>query len=209
MKVSGPVVLASRNRGKLAELRELVGGALTLVSFPATLAMPEVEETEETYLGNALLKARAVSAATGGWALADDSGLEVDAVGGVPGVRSARFGGEGLDDRGRCRVLLDALVAAGAEAGGRRARFRCVLALVRGDECVAAEGVLEGEIALAPRGAYGFGYDPIFVPPGFGGRTFAELDAATKNRISHRARAARGLLEKLAGRSIDSPEHEP
>ena len=199
MKVEGPVVLASRNRGKLAELRELVGGVLELVSFPATVEMPEVEESADTYLGNAMLKARAVSVLTGGWTLADDSGLEVDALGGAPGVRSARFGGEGLDDSGRCRLLLEAMVAAGAEAGGRgrRARFRCVLALVRGSACLSAEGVLEGEIALEPRGSQGFGYDPIFLAAGFGGRTLAELDPATKNRLSHRAAAVRALLEKL------------
>ncbi|MFM8411121.1 MAG: RdgB/HAM1 family non-canonical purine NTP pyrophosphatase, partial [Alphaproteobacteria bacterium] len=152
------------------------------------------EEDGDTYEANALAKARAVARHVRGPALADDSGLEVDALDGRPGVWSARYGGEGLDDAGRCRRLLEEI----GDRGDRAARFVCVLALVDGDREVVARGVLDGEIARAPRGASGFGYDPVFVPAGLGGRTFAEATAEEKNRISHRARAMAALLDRLA-----------
>lgn len=187
------ITIASRNEGKLAELRALSNGRLDLVPMPSSPAPPEVEEDGDTYEANALAKARAISRHVGGPALADDSGLEVDALEGRPGVRSARYGGAGLDDGARCRRLLD-------EIGGRPdrgARFVCVLALVDGGREVLARGVLEGVIARAPRGDSGFGYDPVFVPDGLGGRTFAEATVEEKNRISHRARAMTALIERL------------
>lgn len=193
MRVAGPVTLASRNPGKLAELAELCRGVLELRLLPDGLTLPEVVEDRGTYLGNALKKAREVAAFVAGPALADDSGLEVDALAGAPGVRSARYGGPGLDDAGRSALLLREIDGAAT----RRARFRCALVLAQGEEWIAAEGALEGEIAPAPRGAGGFGYDPVFVLPD--GRTLAEIPAAEKNRISHRAVAMRALVARLRG----------
>jgi len=190
------LVIASLNRAKVRELTDLLG-ALPYVVVPladvpgATLP----EETADTYEGNALLKARAVAALDGDVVLADDSGLEVDALGGAPGVRSARFGGPGLDDAGRTALLLEQL--RGVPLERRTARFRCVIAIVgRTGQARTVEGVVEGVIADAPRGKGGFGYDPVFVHPG-SGRTLAELSEAEKSRISHRALAvlrARALL---------------
>jgi XTP/dITP diphosphohydrolase len=153
------------------------------------------EESGDTYAANALIKARAAMRQTGALSLGDDSGLEVDALGGRPGLHSARYGGPGLDDAGRCARLLGAL--AGVPAAGRTARFRCVIALVdpAGGERV-VEGVAEGRILESPRGAGGFGYDPLFYYPPLD-RTFAELADAEKGRVSHRGRAlaaARRLL---------------
>jgi XTP/dITP diphosphohydrolase len=199
MKLSAPITLASRNRGKLAELETLASGALALRLLPAEPEPPEVVEDAATYLGNATKKALAIARFVGGAALADDSGLEVDALGGRPGVLSARYGGPGLSDAERCARLLDELRG----ASDRAARFRCVLVLAPAPEggVIAAEGVLEGTIALALRGAHGFGYDPVFVAPELGGRTLAEVAAAEKNLMSHRARAMRALLERIGGSS--------
>jgi XTP/dITP diphosphohydrolase len=145
------------------------------------------EETEDSYRGNALLKARAAAGFSGLLALADDSGLEVDALGGLPGVRSARFGGPGLDDAGRCRRLLEVLREVPDEQ--RTGRFRCVIAVVEphGREDV-VDGVVEGVILTAPRGKGGFGYDPLFFYPPLG-RTLAELSETEKAAVSHRGRA--------------------
>jgi XTP/dITP diphosphohydrolase len=155
------------------------------------------EETEDTYRGNALLKARAAARLTALTALADDSGLEVDALDGAPGVRSARFGGAGLDDGGRTTLLLTTL--AGRPGVPRSARFRCVIAIVRTDgrEHV-VDGVVEGVITEAPRGARGFGYDPVFFYPPVG-RTFGELTDQEKAHISHRAIAAGAARALLIG----------
>lgn len=191
MKIEGAVTLASRNAGKLEELAVLCRDAFALRLLPDRPEPPVVEETHDSYLGNALEKARTIAAFTGGAALADDSGLEVDALPGKLGVRSARYGPPGLDDGGRCALLLREL----AEASERRARFRCVLVLAQGDAWIAAEGTLEGEIAHAPRGHNGFGYDPVFLLPDRG-CTLAELPAAEKNALSHRAAAMRALLER-------------
>lgn len=201
MKVAGPVTLATRNPGKLRELAALCGDALELRLLPDSPPPPDVPEDHDTYLGNALAKARAIAAFTGGPALADDSGLEVDALPGELGVRSARYGPPGLDDAGRCARLLAALDG----VAQRSARFRCVLVLAQGDAWIAAEGVLEGEIAPAPRGAGGFGYDPVFVLPSRG-VTLAEIPAAEKNATSHRAAAVRALLAKLHERADASGE---
>jgi XTP/dITP diphosphohydrolase len=158
---------------------------------------PEVEEPHETYLENALEKARAVAAALGMAAVADDSGIEVDALGGAPGPRSARYAGEEADDDENLKTLLAAVTSVPADE--RTARYRCVAAVAwpHGRE-VWAEGVCEGTIELHPRGSGGFGYDPAFVPEGQE-RTMAELIDEEKDRISHRGRAFRALREKLSG----------
>ena len=200
MKVVAPVTLATRNPGKLAELAALCRGELELRLLAATPEPPDVLESHDTYLGNALEKARAIAAFTGGPALADDSGLEVDALPGELGVRSARFGAPGLDDHGRCTRLLDALAGVSA----RSARFRCVLVLAQGEEWISAEGTLEGEIACAPRGAGGFGYDPVFLLPDRG-LTLAEIPQAEKNASSHRAAAMRALLARLRDDGASGP----
>jgi XTP/dITP diphosphohydrolase len=162
--------------------------------LPAVALPPE---GESSYADNALAKARAAARAAGLLALADDSGLEVDALGGAPGVRSARYGGPGLDDAGRCRALLAAL--AGVPESRRTARFRCAVALAEpgGREAV-VEGAAEGIILTAPRGRGGFGYDPVFLYPPLGA-TFAEIPEAEKHAVSHRGRAvarARAVLEE-------------
>lgn len=163
-----------------------------LADWPGA-AVPD--ETADTYAGNALIKARAAAGLTGCLVLADDSGLEVDALGGAPGLRSARYGGPGLDDAGRVRLLLDALRA--VPAAERTARFRCVIALVEPDGRERlVKGTVEGRIAEAPRGKGGFGYDPVFFYPPLG-RTLAELSEAEKARVSHRARAVAGARELL------------
>ena len=193
MRVSGPITLASRNAGKLREIRELVGTRLDLISPPDDV--PEVVEDGSNYFENARLKAVAVAGHVRGWALADDSGLEVDALGGRPGVHSARYGGGDLDDQGRCARLLEEL----AGAASRSARFCCVLVLAEpSGELVTAKGSVEGKIADAPRGGGGFGYDPIFLPERFPGRTLAEVTSSEKGAISHRAVALRSLLDLLA-----------
>jgi len=200
--VSGPlrssrsVVLATLNPGKVRELRRLLGDLsielTSLAEIPGATLPPE---TGATYAENAVVKARAAHRLTGLAALGDDSGLEVDALGGAPGLHSARFGGPGLDDAGRVALLLERLRA--VPAGQRGARFRCVIALVDEDGRErTVEGVAEGEIAPASHGAGGFGYDPVFFYPPLG-RTFGELSDSDKERVSHRgiaARAARALL---------------
>ena len=194
------LVLATLNLAKARELIALLGDVpfdlRVLADYPSAVAP---EETETTYRGNALLKARAAARLTGACSLGDDSGLEVDALGGGPGLRSARYGGPGLDDAGRCALLLDALADIPDER--RTARFRCVIAIVdpEGRESV-VEGVTEGTIVSAPHGRSGFGYDPLFYYPPLG-RTFAELSDTEKSDVSHRGRAAaaaRRLLRLLA-----------
>lgn len=190
------LVLASGNAGKLAELRALLDGlglhVRSLAEWPALRLPPEGDD----YEANARAKALAAARVTGQRAIGDDSGLEVEALGGAPGPQSARFGGPGLDDAGRCAELLAALRAAGATS--RRARFVCVIALATPAGAVeTVRGECAGEILDAPRGAGGFGYDPIFRPEGFA-ESMAELPAETKNRISHRGRALARLRERLA-----------
>ena len=191
ISLPGPrLVLATLNRAKARELQALLDGLpweiVSLADLPGA-SLPE--ETGATYRENALLKARHAAALTGARALADDSGLEVDALGGAPGVQSARYGGPGLDDAGRCALLLEAL--RGVPPARRTARFRCVIALVDpdGGEWI-VEGVVEGWIAEAPRGAHGFGYDPVFVYPPRD-CTFAELPLEDKARVDHRGQAVR------------------
>jgi XTP/dITP diphosphohydrolase len=182
------ITAATTNPGKLAELAALLAPVLEIRPAPADYTAPE--ETGRSYLDNARLKARALFQQTGAAALADDSGLEVDALGGAPGLRSARFG---ADVESRTARLLAAL--AGRD---RRARFRTALVLVLADgQEVGAEGGCEGEITRAPRGGGGFGYDPVFLVPRLG-RTLAQLTSEEKNRVSARAAAARALLAALA-----------
>lgn len=191
------VVLASANPDKVREIAEIVGDRLALQPRPSDV--PDVVEDADTLEGNARLKAVALCESTGSAALADDTGLEVDALGGAPGVHSARFAGEQASYRDNVVVLLRRLEEAGAtEVTDRRARFRTV-ALLRypdGRE-VSVEGVVEGFIASEPRGDAGFGYDPVFVPDGGGGRTFAEMTSDEKHEVSHRGRAFRALARRL------------
>ena len=193
------IVLATKNRGKARELEAMLGGAVarveSLANHPGVDLPPE---GESSYRENALAKARAVRAALGVAAVGDDSGLEVDALGGAPGITSARFAGEGAGDAANNARLLEELRGLPPEKRG--ARFRCVLALVdaEGRETV-VEGRCPGRILDAPRGTEGFGYDPLFLPEGET-RTFAELPPDVKNTLSHRGRAAAGLRRALESR---------
>lgn len=193
------VIFATRNPAKLAELRRILAAARTgvdagdLDEFPD---MPEVAETGRTFAENALLKARAVAAFTSLPAVADDSGLCVDALSGMPGVLSARWSGRHGDDEANLRLVLGQL--ADVPAGERGAHFACAAALVvpSGVEHV-VEGTVHGSLTDAPRGGNGFGYDPIFVPDG-DQRTTAEMSAEEKDRISHRGKALRALAPVIA-----------
>jgi XTP/dITP diphosphohydrolase len=185
------VLVSTRNAHKLVEIRQILGPSFELLDLSSVPALGEVEETGTTFEENAALKALAASAHFDGWVLADDSGLEVDALGGAPGVYSARFSGEGATDVTNRALLLEKLATVPAHE--RSARFRCVIALARGGEVLAHfSGSVEGAIISSEKGEGGFGYDPLFVPEGFG-ETFAELGAETKNRLSHRGRALAGL----------------
>jgi XTP/dITP diphosphohydrolase len=191
------LVLASANSGKLAEFRALLEDLPFDLTSLGELALPSPEESGSSFLANATLKARHAASATGLAALADDSGLEVDALGGAPGILSARYAGAQGDDAANNVKLMNALK--GLPQALRRARYRCVLVLVRrplDPAPVVAEGVWQGEIVDAPRGSHGFGYDPYFLLPELG-LTAAELDPADKNRLSHRGAAMRKLRERL------------
>lgn len=192
------LVLASANPDKAAEIRSILAGAMgDLDLSPRPDTIPDVDETGVTLLENARLKAAAIAAATGEAAVADDTGLLVDALDGAPGVRSARFAGEAATYADNVAKLLGEL--AGVPAARRTARFETV-ALVRwpdGRE-VASTGAVEGVIAAEPRGDGGFGYDPVFVPAEGDGRTFAELTPDEKHGLSHRGRAFRALAAELA-----------
>lgn len=192
-----PVVLASANPKKAAEIREVLGDRLELLPRPSEDDVPEVVEDEDTFLGNARLKAAALVAATGLAALADDSGLEVDALGGAPGVWSARYAGPDATDADNVAKLLVAL-ADRPDPADRTARFRSVVVFQRPDGTeLVADGTVEGHIAPAIRGDGGFGYDPVFVPVDGDGRTFGELDPVEKHAISHRGRALGSLVAQL------------
>lgn len=185
------VVLATHNRHKVVELGRILQGAPVELLSGLDLDLPDVEETGDTFAANALLKARACLTATGLPAIADDSGLVVDALDGDPGVRSARYSGG--DDGDNLRLVLERL----GTAPDRTARFVCVAALVTSDgREVTEEGVMEGVVTDAPRGSGGFGYDPIFVATGQN-RTNAELTPAEKDAISHRGAAFRALVPHL------------
>jgi len=193
------VVIATANRGKLEEIRSALGfeGREFVTAADLGASAIDVEETGETFEENARLKARAYHAAFGCAALADDSGLEVDALGGAPGVYSSRYAGPHASDAENNARLLEAL--AGVPVTARTARFRCTMVFVddAGRETVAS-GACEGVIADAARGVGGFGYDPLFLPVATPGRTMAELDRDEKNLISHRGAALRALRDALA-----------
>ena len=185
------LVLASRNDHKLREFREALPG-IEILPLPADVELPP--ETGETFAENAVEKARAAYEATGLPAIADDSGIEAAALGGAPGVRSARFAGEDATDADNLALLLDRAPAGSALA------YVCVIAFVEGAEERVFEGRCTGVLAAEPRGDGGFGYDPAFLPDLADGRTMAELAPEEKDAISHRGRAARGLLDWLASR---------
>jgi len=190
------LVVATHNRGKLREYEELLAGLP--VQFTSLADLGVRDESQEGHAGfadNARLKARFFARLTGQLTLADDSGLEVDALGGDPGVRSARYSGAGRSDRERYELLLSRLGEIPPE--GRTARFRCAIAVAVPDGVLfTVEGTCEGLITMLPRGSYGFGYDPVFYVVERG-RTMAELKPAVKNQISHRARAAQAALPLL------------
>jgi XTP/dITP diphosphohydrolase len=195
------LVIATSNPGKLSEFQPLLEGLPFAPVSQASLGVAAPEETGTTFLSNALLKARHAAAATGEAAIADDSGLEVDALGGAPGVYSARYAGPHADDAANNAKLLRALER--IPPPERRARYRCVLVYVEGPEDASpltADGAWEGCIVDAPRGAAGFGYDPHFWLPELK-MTAAELEPGEKNRLSHRGRAMRSLRAQLAART--------
>ncbi|MGQ0602681.1 MAG: RdgB/HAM1 family non-canonical purine NTP pyrophosphatase [Anaerolineales bacterium] len=190
-----PLLLATNNSGKLRELKPIFASLPIQLVAPADLALSlDVDETGMTYAANAQLKAEAFVRASGMVTLADDSGLEVDVLGGAPGVYSARYAGYGATDADRRAKLMRDLHNV---ASPRTARFRCVIAVAQLDGVVNYfEGVCPGEIIFEERGSNGFGYDPIFYLPEYGG-TMAELPSEVKNKISHRARAAQAALPFL------------
>lgn len=190
------LLIATHNPGKVAEYRSLLADLHLTVTWLDEVGITEdVEETEETFEGNAILKARHYAGLTGLWTWADDSGLEVDALDGRPGVFSARYGGKGLTDEERYRKVLGEMTAVPDEQ--RTARFRCVVAIAQpGGHVDTRSGALEGVIAREPKGSHGFGYDPIFYIPGFQA-TLAELERGVKNEMSHRAEAAAKAREML------------
>ncbi len=189
------VVCASANPDKVREIEDLLVGVVELLPRPTHV--PDVVEDADTLLGNARLKARALVAATGLPAVADDTGLEVDALGGAPGVRTARFAGDDASYADNRRRLLDAL--RGVAGAARTARFRTVVVLAHPDGGeVVAEGECRGTITELERGDRGFGYDAVFAPADGDGRTFAEMTIADKHAMSHRGRAFRRLAELLA-----------
>jgi XTP/dITP diphosphohydrolase len=191
------LLVATHNLGKIREYRSLLADLpLNVTWLDQEGVTMEVDETGTTFVENASLKAEQYARLTGLWTWADDSGLEVDALGGEPGVYSARYGGPGLSDRDRYQRLLVAL----RELPGapRTARFRCVVAIAApGGPIYTVEGVVEGEIVDEPRGDFGFGYDPVFFMPAYGA-TMAELAPSIKNRISHRGQASVSAARLLA-----------
>ena len=192
--MSEKFVLATHNPGKLKEMAEILKKFHVEVVMPSDLGLDiDVEETGTTFAENAMLKAKAICAASGLPAIADDSGLCVDALNGAPGVYSARYGGEGLDDTGRYRLLLSNLRGSTTRAAHFASAIAC--AFPNGDE-LTAEGRCNGAIAFAPMGEGGFGYDPVFLVPEMR-KTFAQMTAEEKNSISHRGRAMEKFAEKL------------
>lgn len=192
------LILATRNAHKTAEIRAMIGDRFEVVDATAFPDFPEIEETGTTFLENARLKAEGISRRIDGWVLSDDSGLEVDALGGAPGVWSSSFGGEeGNHSKNNARLLAEMVGKT-----DRGARFRCTMVLARGGEEQANfSGTVEGRLVESPHGAGGFGYDPLFIPEGHG-QTFAELGEEIKNSLSHRSRALVQVAAYLAAREI-------
>jgi XTP/dITP diphosphohydrolase len=191
------LLLATRNAHKTREFAEILGDEFHVSDLLEAQNIPEIKETGRTFAENAIAKAVNVSRAVVDLVLGDDSGLEVDALGGAPGILSARYAGENATDLDNIDKLLRALARTEPDRTLRSARFRCVLALARGGKLLGTfEGLIDGTIVDVARGTNGFGYDPIFVPNG-SDQTFAELPAELKNRISHRGRAIRALRAGL------------
>jgi XTP/dITP diphosphohydrolase len=198
------LLFATRNAHKTAEIQTILGEQFQVNDLAEHPEILHIAETGKTFEDNAILKAVTVSKHIPGLVVADDSGLEVDALGGAPGIYSARYAGPDASDNEKIEKLLEHLGRVRAPKDARRARFHCVLALARKGEVLGMfEGVVEGQIADRPRGSHGFGYDPIFIPNGFQ-RTFGELEPAEKNQLSHRARA----LEKLGAFLIVRPDEQ-
>jgi len=191
------LVVATRNSHKTREIQHILGPEFRIRDLRAHPEVSEIHETGTSFEENAKLKALAASRHLPTLVIADDSGLEVDALGGAPGIYSARYAGASATDRDKIDKLLGELARVGATDNRRRARFRCVAALARNSNFVGSfEGVVEGRIADQVRGDSGFGYDPIFIPDGFN-QTFGELPLEVKNTISHRARAMRAAATRM------------
>jgi len=191
------LVVATRNRHKTHEIQNILGPEFKVRDLGAHPEVSEIHESGTSFVENAKLKALAASSQLPALVIADDSGLEVDALGGAPGIYSARYAGVNATDRDKIDKLLRGLARVRATDDGRRARFRCVVALARnGDLLGTFEGTVEGRIDDKARGDAGFGYDPIFVPDGFE-QTFGELTTEVKNTISHRGKAIRALALRV------------
>jgi XTP/dITP diphosphohydrolase len=191
------LVAATRNRHKTREIQHLLGPEFRVRDLGAHPEVSEIRESGTSFEGNAKLKALAASKQLPALVIADDSGLEVDALGGAPGIYSARYAGANATERDKIDKLFRELARVRATKDGRRARFRCVVALARNGNLLGTfEGIVEGRIADEARGDSGFGYDPIFIPEGFE-QTFGELPTEVKNAISHRAKAIRALAVRL------------
>jgi len=193
------LVVATRNTHKTREIQHILGPEFRVRDLLAYPEVSEIRESGTSFEENAKLKALAATRQLPALVIADDSGLEVDALGGAPGIYSARYAGANATDRDKIDKLLRELARVGATPDARRARFRCVVALARNGSLLGAfEGIVEGMIANEVRGDSGFGYDPIFIPEGFK-QTFGELPKEVKNTISHRAQAIRMLADRLRG----------
>jgi XTP/dITP diphosphohydrolase len=196
------LLVATRNAHKTEEIQRILGPQFNVTDLAAHPEIPHIAESGTTFQENAILKAVAVSKRMPGFVIADDSGLEVEALGGAPGIHSARYAGMNATDQEKTDKLLEELTRVGATKNARRARFRCVLALAcKGEVLGAFEGIVEGQIADRPHGSHGFGYDPIFIPEGFQ-QTFGELAPAEKNQLSHRARSLERLRTFLIPRAV-------
>jgi XTP/dITP diphosphohydrolase len=193
------LVVATRNRHKTCEVQDILGPEFNVRDLGSYPHVSEMRESGTSFEENAKLKALAASKKLPALLIADDSGLEVDALGGAPGIYSARYAGANATERDKIDKLLRELVRVRATDDRRRARFRCVVALARNGNLLGTfQGIVEGKIANEARGDCGFGYDPIFVPEGFE-RTFGELPTEVKNAVSHRAKAIRALANRLRG----------
>ena len=196
------LLVATRNAHKTEEIQRILGPQFNVTDLAAHPEIPHIAESGTTFQENAILKAVAVSKRMPGFVIADDSGLEVEALGGAPGIHSARYAGMNATDQEKTDKLLEELTRVGATKNARRARFRCVVALAcKGNVLGAFEGIIKGQIADRPRGSHGFGYDPIFMPEGFR-QTFGQLAPAEKNQLSHRARALEKLCTFLIPRTV-------
>jgi XTP/dITP diphosphohydrolase len=191
------LIVATRNMHKTREIEQILGSGFAIRDLTAHPEISEITESGTSFEENAELKAITVSKKIPDLVIADDSGLEVEALGGAPGIHSARYAGANASDKEKVAKLLRQLAKVDPKSDQRHAQFRCVLAVARDGQILATvEGVVEGKIAERPRGSHGFGYDPIFIPDGFE-QTFAELSEELKNEISHRAKAIRKLQAKL------------